>query len=96
MKYKISNGTPYRLGAFYDGEGTNFAVFSANASQIDLCLFSEDGTKEIDRISMPERTGPVWHGYLHGLKPGTHCMVSVRTAFMHQSRGTVSIPINCY
>lgn len=71
MKYKISNGTPYRLGAFYDGEGTNFAVFSANASQIDLCLFSEDGKKEIDRISMPERTGPVWHGYLHGLKPGT-------------------------
>nr|WP_321463874.1 glycogen debranching protein GlgX [uncultured Cohaesibacter sp.] len=71
MKYKISNGTPYRLGAFYDGEGTNFAVFSANASQIDLCLFSADGKKEIDRISLPERTGPVWHGYMHGLKPGT-------------------------
>ena len=70
-RYRISGGKPHSLGAQFDGEGTNFAVFSANASQIDLCLFSDDGRREIDRITLPERTGPVWHGYVEGLKPGT-------------------------
>ena len=71
MRYRITSGTPYELGAHFDGEGTNFAVFSANASQIDLCFFSEDGTRELDRVSLPERSGPVWHGYVEGVKPGT-------------------------
>ncbi|SNY93241.1 glycogen operon protein [Cohaesibacter sp. ES.047] len=70
MKYKVSSGSPHKLGAFFDGEGTNFAVFSENASHIDLCLFSPDGERELDRISLPERTGPVWHGYVDGIKPG--------------------------
>ncbi|PLW78663.1 glycogen debranching protein GlgX [Cohaesibacter celericrescens] len=70
MKYRISSGSSHQLGAFFDGEGTNFAVFSENASQIDLCFFSPDGKKEIDRVSLPERTGPVWHGYVDGVKPG--------------------------
>ena len=70
MKYRVSSGSPHKLGAFYDGEGTNFAVFSENASHIDLCFFSEDGKREIDRVSLPERTGPVWHGYVDGIKPG--------------------------
>ena len=71
MRYRISSGSPHKLGAFFDGEGTNFAVFSANASHIDLCFFSDDGEREIDRVSLPERTGPVWHGYVEGVKPGT-------------------------
>ncbi len=58
------------MGAHFDGEGTNFAVFSAHASKIELCQFSEDGRTEIKRHRLPERTGNVWHGYAPGLKPG--------------------------
>lgn len=71
MKYRITSGTPYDLGAHFDGSGTNFAVFSANASKMELCLFSDDGTTEVDRIILPERTGAVWHGHLEGLPVGT-------------------------
>ena len=71
MRYRISSGNPHELGATFDGEGTNFAVFSDHASHIDLCFFSEDGSKEIDRVSLPERTGSIWHGYVEGVKPGT-------------------------
>ena len=59
------------MGAHFDGEGVNFAVFSANASKIELCLFSEDGTREVQRITVPERTGDIWHGFIHGLTAGT-------------------------
>ncbi len=58
------------MGASWDGEGVNFAVFSENASRIELCLFSDDGKVETARLTLPERTGPVWHGYAPGLKPG--------------------------
>lgn len=71
MKFQLSSGSPNHLGARFDGEGTNFAVFSDNATRIDLCIFSDDGSTELDRIPLPERTGPVWHGYAPGLKPGT-------------------------
>ncbi|MGC1498078.1 MAG: glycogen debranching protein GlgX [Sulfitobacter sp.] len=68
---RISGGTPNRLGAHHDGEGVNFAVFSEHASAIELCLFSDDGETETKRIKLPERTGPVWHGYITGLPVGT-------------------------
>ena len=70
MKTEIRPGKPNHLGARYDGEGTNFAVYSANAHGVELCLFSDDGRKEIARHALPERTGPIWHGYVPGLKPG--------------------------
>ncbi len=59
------------MGAHHDGEGTNFAVFSAHATKMDLCLFSGDGLTETARISLPERTGDIWHGHVAGLSPGT-------------------------
>ncbi len=68
---EISSGSPKELGARFDGSGTNFAVFSANATQIDLCIFSPDGKTEVSRCSLPDRTGPVWHGYVPGLASGT-------------------------
>ena len=68
---QIESGTPARLGAHFDGGGTNFAVFSENAQQVSLCLFSPDGAREEMRLPLPERTGAVWHGYLPGVKPGT-------------------------
>jgi len=61
---RLLPGSPYPLGATYDGLGTNFAVFSANAGGIDLCLFDQQGRREIARLPMPEHTDEVWHGYL--------------------------------
>ena len=69
--FKLSGGTATKLGAHHDGTGVNFAVFSENASKIELCLFSSDGKHETTRITLPERTGPVWHGYLADLPIGT-------------------------
>lgn len=68
---KLSGGSPNTLGAHHDGAGVNFAVFSEHASKIELCLFSSDGKCEVERVTLPERTGPIWHGYLKGLPVGT-------------------------
>ncbi|MBB4067196.1 glycogen debranching protein GlgX [Gellertiella hungarica] len=59
------------LGAEYTGEGTHFAVFSAHAEKVELCLFSEDGKKEIARLPLPKREGDIWSGYIAGIGPGT-------------------------
>jgi glycogen operon protein len=63
-------GSPYPLGATTDGFGTNFAVFSANAHTIELCLFDPAGRREIARYVLPECTDEVWHGYLPGVHAG--------------------------
>ncbi len=63
-------GRPYPLGANWDGSGTNFALFSAHAERVDLCLFDETGTSEIARITLPEFTHEIWHGYLPDVRPG--------------------------
>ncbi|SFH37735.1 glycogen operon protein [Palleronia marisminoris] len=65
----IAAGRAAPLGATFDGDGVNFAVFSQNAERMELCLFNEAGA-EI-RIDLPERDGDVWHGYISGLTPGT-------------------------
>lgn len=70
MTIEARSGRANRLGAHFDGEGTNFAVFSENAAKVTLCLFSSDGRREEHRIDLPERTGAVWHGYVPGLRPG--------------------------
>ncbi len=68
----ICKGKPYPLGATWDGEGVNFAIFSENADRVELCLFdSVRAFKESVRIEMPEYTNGVWHVYLPGLGPGT-------------------------
>ncbi|MGG1949114.1 glycogen debranching protein GlgX [Trinickia sp. NRRL B-1857] len=68
---RLEPGAPYPLGATWDGLGVNFAVFSANAQQIDLCLFDPAGHKELARLPLPECTDEIWHGYLPGAHPGT-------------------------
>ena len=65
----IEEGLPYPLGANWDGKGTNFALFSANASKVEVCLF--DGGREVSRIELPEYTDQVFHGYIPNLGPGT-------------------------
>lgn len=65
-------GKPYPLGATWDGQGVNFALFSENATGVELCLFDEDhnGSAPEQRIKLEERTNLVWHAYLPGIGPG--------------------------
>lgn len=67
---RLSAGTHHPLGATWDGRGTNFALFSANAEKVELCLFDNQGRRELERIVLPERTEDVWHGYLNDISPG--------------------------
>jgi isoamylase len=67
---RLAPGAPYPLGATWDGLGTNFAVFSANATRIDLCLFDPAGRREVARLTLPEQTDEIWHGYLPGGRAG--------------------------
>jgi isoamylase len=67
---RLAPGAPYPLGATWDGLGTNFAVFSANATRIDLCIFDPAGRREVKRLTLPEQTDEVWHGYLPGGRTG--------------------------
>jgi isoamylase len=63
-------GRPYPLGATWDGSGVNFALFSINATRVELCLFDSSGRRELERIELPEYTDEVWHGYLPEVAPG--------------------------
>jgi glycogen operon protein len=67
---RLLPGRPHPLGATADIRGVNFAVFSANASKIDLCLFDPSGRREIARLELPECTDEVFHGYLPDARPG--------------------------
>lgn len=67
---RLMPGTPFPLGASYDGRGVNFAVFSANAEKIELCIFDAAGRKEVARLPLPDCTDEVWHGYLPEASPG--------------------------
>ena len=68
--HSVGVGRPNPLGATLDGDGVNFALFSAHAEAVELCLFSTDGRKELCRIPMPERSGDIWHVHIGGLTPG--------------------------
>ena len=68
--FSATRGRPAPLGAEFNGEGVNFALFSAHAEKVELCLFSEDLKTEIQRIPLPERDGDIWHGFVSGLRPG--------------------------
>ena len=63
-------GVPYPLGATWDGQGVNFALFSENADKVELCLFDARGRREIQRIELREQTDQVWHCYLPEARPG--------------------------
>ena len=67
---RIWPGKAYPLGATSDEEGVNFALFSENASKVELCLFDRETGKDEVRIQMPERTQQVWHVYIPYVQPG--------------------------
>ncbi|MDF1762231.1 MAG: glycogen debranching protein GlgX, partial [Oleibacter sp.] len=64
-------GLHYPLGATWDGDGVNFALFSEHATRVELCLYSSDGVHEIKRYDMPDVSNHVWNGYLPKAAPGT-------------------------
>jgi len=63
-------GNPYPLGATWDGSGVNFAIFSENATGVELCLIDHDGASELTRIGLTEHTDQIWHVYLPEARPG--------------------------
>src|SRR5688500_15577542 len=68
---RIWPGQPYPLGATWDGSGVNFAIFSQNATGVELCLFAnENDANEAQKIWLRERTDQVWHCYLPDSRPG--------------------------
>jgi glycogen operon protein len=71
MRSKVQEGNSQAHGAIWDGKGTNFTLFSANATKVEVCLFDSVGAKELDRIALPEYTDQVWHGYLPDVAPGS-------------------------
>ncbi|HKS87997.1 MAG TPA: glycogen debranching protein GlgX [Stellaceae bacterium] len=66
---RVWPGQPYPLGATWDGKGVNFALFSAHAERVELCLFDRSGQHEEARIALPEYTDEVWHCYLPEARP---------------------------
>src|ERR1700731_4821259 len=62
-------GRSYPLGATWDGEGVNFALFSEHAEAVELCLFDAGGQHEIARLRFGDYTDQVWHGYLPEARP---------------------------
>jgi isoamylase len=68
---RVWPGTPAPLGATWDGKGVNFALFSAHATQVELCLFERvDAVQETHRLSLPAPIDHVWHAYLPDVRPG--------------------------
>ncbi|MGB7439371.1 MAG: glycogen debranching protein GlgX [Candidatus Acidiferrum sp.] len=67
----VREGLPHPRGATWDVQGVNFALFSAHATKVELCLFDDTGKEELHRIELPEYTDEIWHGYVNGLPPGT-------------------------
>ncbi|HET8606515.1 MAG TPA: glycogen debranching protein GlgX [Gaiellaceae bacterium] len=72
-------GEPFPLGPTWDGEGTNFSLFSENAERVELCLFDESGTEE--RVPIAEHTAFNWHCYLPGVGPGQRYGYRVHGAY---------------
>ncbi|PNG28055.1 glycogen debranching enzyme GlgX [Methylocella silvestris] len=70
IKSRIREGLPYPIGATWDGKGVNFALFSANATKVEVCLFDSEGKTELERVALPEYTDQIYHGWLPDVGPG--------------------------
>ncbi len=66
----VWTGSPFPLGATWDGQGVNFALFSEHATRVELCLFDPTGRREVQRIELQDRTNLIWHCYLPEARPG--------------------------
>ena len=92
---RIWPGHPYPLGATWDGEGVNFALFSENATAVELCLFDgPDAAEDSQRVMIEECTDYVWHVYLPEVRPGAASMATAFMVLMSRRPDIVSIPPN--
>lgn len=66
---RVKEGSAAAHGAIWDGKGTNFTLFSANATKVEVCLFDPSGAKELERLALPEYTDQFWHGYIPDVHP---------------------------
>ncbi|MGR3572514.1 glycogen debranching protein GlgX [Brevirhabdus sp.] len=82
--FTMQAGRAAPLGASFDGDGVNFAVFSEHATRVQLCLFDPSGKNQVAALDLPERDGDVWHGYISGLTPGTLYGYRVHGAYAPQ------------
>ena len=82
---------PHPLGATWNGRGTNFALFSANATKVELCLFDREA-RETERLSLPERTDDVWHVYLVARRSRPALRLSCSRAVPAESRPSFQSP----
>jgi len=89
----ITEGLPYPLGATWVGKGVNFALFSAHATRVEVCLFDQAGEREDARIELPEYTNEIWHGYVLDAHPGTILAIAYM-APMSRKRAIGSIRTN--
>lgn len=69
-QFKTSSGNVAPLGSHYDGKGVNFALFSAHAEKVELCIFDNSGAEEIERYVINENDNGIWHIYLENATPG--------------------------
>ena len=71
QRLRVWPGKPYPMGAKWDGLGVNFALYSRHAKRVELVLFdSPDADEPSETVDLPERTGPIWHGFVAGMRPG--------------------------
>lgn len=76
---KVLPGAPHPLGATWDGDGVNFALYSENATRVELCLFGDDGAESC--VPLRDRTAFVWHAYVPGVAPGQRYGYRVHGAY---------------
>ena len=89
----VTEGLPYPRGASWNGNGVNFSLFSAHATKVELCLFDRDGTTEQHRLTLPEYTDEVWHGYVPGTLIRAHQYgYRVHGPYEPSAKATGSIP----
>ena len=68
---RVREGHSRAHGAIWEGKGTNFTLFSAHATKVEVCLFDSTGSKELERLVLPEYTDRIWHGYIPDVHPGS-------------------------
>ncbi len=68
---RVKEGSAQAHGAIWDGKGTNFTLFSAHATKVEICLFDSAGKTELERLALPEYTDQIWHGYIPDVNPGS-------------------------
>src|SRR6201994_1828390 len=71
IKSRVREGSSQAHGAIWDGKGTNFTLFSAHATKVEICLFDSESKRELERHTLPEDTDEFWHGYIPDVHPGS-------------------------